>query len=548
MSDNTPHILCIAHPNWTQTIHAALDPLGYMLHDADDTASARQRLSQLRPQVILLQMELPDSLSLCRELTQASIPNRPFLVALAADYEEEQVLAAFEAGAHDFRRYPLPDVLLRQFVIRLTRERLLTEEGRFMRRLNQALYAGAASLDTGEVFQNMLDVLGDALYAKSAFIARYDPEAQQAQILYQYAGKASAIPNDEDWRERTFDMSDYPISSAWVQDNAPSKIIHIHDYTFQGAEAAFFNQLQRDEILLQVPLPLEDTHHRYYMQLWRTSRADMFTPLEVELVLAVSHQVTAQLRNSRLYNDLKRSQIELQNYTRALEARNRELDAYGHTIAHRMKSPLNLIANLALLLADDEGDALSTEGHETLHTIEAYAHNMSAMIDQMLRLAATREADAPQELLDVDSLVHEVLRLQKPFITKHHITIEVPAPLPPARGHAAWVQEIFSNLTHNAIKYMPPDQPAPTVTVLAEPDGAMVRYIVRDNGAGLAPDEQALVFDMFYSGNPADRSSSGIGLAIVERLVSNMGGEAGVQSAPGAGASFWFTLPALPNH
>ena len=111
-------------------------------------------------------------------------------------------------------------------------------------------------------------------------------------------------------------------------------------------------------------------------------------------------------------------------------------------------------------------------------------------------------------------------------------------------GHAQWIEEIFANLVSNAIKYMGKDNPDPRISIRGKPEGDMVRYEVCDTGVGIAPDDQARLFEMFTRLHTVNAEGLGLGLSIVHRIINKLNGQIGVESEVGKGSTFWFSLPA----
>lgn len=109
-------------------------------------------------------------------------------------------------------------------------------------------------------------------------------------------------------------------------------------------------------------------------------------------------------------------------------------------------------------------------------------------------------------------------------------------------GHPQWMTEVFANLISNALKYRD-DQRDLRIYIRAKPEGDRVRYEVEDNGLGIAPEDKARIFALFTRPNSSDERGLGIGLSIVQRMVTKLGGHLGVESELGKGSTFWFTLP-----
>ncbi len=238
----------------------------------------------------------------------------------------------------------------------------------------------------------------------------------------------------------------------------------------------------------------------------------------------------------------KEAEEALRRYAHELESRNRELDAYGHTIAHDLKAPLSLMIGYANLIGATESP-LSDEDRDYAAKIQENGQRLVRMIDQLLELAILRDAAQTLTEVNVNEAVTSVLERFRGELENKQIAVEFASHLPDALGHAPWVEEIFANLIGNAIKYMGQDNPAPRITIRGYlVDSQMVRYEIRDNGVGIDPKDHARLFDMFSRLHTVDTPGSGLGLSIVHRLVHKLGGHVGVESMLGQGSTFWFTL------
>lgn len=145
----------------------------------------------------------------------------------------------------------------------------------------------------------------------------------------------------------------------------------------------------------------------------------------------------------------------------------------------------------------------------------------------------------------MDEVVEGALERLLYAIEKHQARIIHPDDWPAALGYGPWVEEVWVNYIHNAIKY---GGRTPRVELSAEalPDG-MVRFAVHDNGSGLAPEEQEKLFTPLEKLDRIDNEGYGLGLSIVQRIVDKLGDEVGVESEKGGGSEFFFTLPSAPD-
>ena len=233
----------------------------------------------------------------------------------------------------------------------------------------------------------------------------------------------------------------------------------------------------------------------------------------------------------------------------ALRRLNAELTAYDHTVAHDLKKPLAIIRPSAELLADAYDTLTPEQIQERAKSIAQAARKMTSIINSLLLLTETSRKDAPIQPLDMSQIIQEACTYLEARIARQRVHIHIPASWPPALGYAPWVEAIWANYLSNALKYGCPNggQPA-RIDIGAERDPQtpnMVRYWVRDYGPGITSEEQAQLFTPFERLRQTDIAGHGLGLSIVLRIVNKLGGEVGVESTPGEGSTFWFTLPAV---
>lgn len=264
---------------------------------------------------------------------------------------------------------------------------------------------------------------------------------------------------------------------------------------------------------------------------------NFYSERHAERLQAFADQAATAIKNARLYESIRRHAAEL-------ETRNAELDAFGHTVAHDLKAPLHVVLGYTSLMLNDYRATLDPEMTAHLKNIEAYAFKMNEMIENMLLLARLRDAEATIRRVNMKPVVEAALaRFEKP-LQERGVKVQVAARLPSARGYGPWVEEVWANLIENGIKYLGQQNTAPQISIQAavQPDD-MVRYQVTDNGLGIPKEFQDNLFKMFMRAHEGEIQGSGLGLSIVERIITRLGGQVGVESEVGKGSTFWFTLP-----
>jgi len=267
----------------------------------------------------------------------------------------------------------------------------------------------------------------------------------------------------------------------------------------------------------------------------------------IETHLTLRHlQKDLEERNLSLQQEIaERKLVEeaLRQQTIELETRNAELDAYAHTVAHDLKTPLTAVVGFSDLLQKRYPQMTADKLGETLAIIAQNGRRMANIINEMLLLASVRQMDeVPMKALDMGDIIDGARERLVDMFREHSVDIDPPEAWPTAYGYGPWVEEVWVNYLSNAVKY---GGTPPHIEVGATPEPPdMVRFWVRDNGTGLSEEEQTHLFTAFTRLGQTTVEGHGLGLSIVQRIVTRLRGEVGVESVEGEGSTFFFTLPA----
>jgi PAS domain S-box-containing protein len=270
------------------------------------------------------------------------------------------------------------------------------------------------------------------------------------------------------------------------------------------------------------------------------NRADG-TTFPVELSLSGFHQGASRMLTvvARDITERKESEERRRTLMQELTMANEELTNFAYVVSHDLKAPLRGIGSLADWLSQDYADKFDAEGQEHMRLLIGRVHRMSALIDGILEYSRAGRIKETSTQLDLNLLVREVIDLLAP---PSHIEIVVDGPLPTLLADRARVQQVFQNLLSNAIKYM--DKPAGAIRIRCAKQGRMLRFSVSDNGPGIEQRHFERIFQLFQTLAPRDQiESTGVGLALVKKIVEMYGGQVWLESQVGAGSTFFFTLP-----
>ncbi|HVZ64847.1 MAG TPA: ATP-binding protein [Lacunisphaera sp.] len=232
--------------------------------------------------------------------------------------------------------------------------------------------------------------------------------------------------------------------------------------------------------------------------------------------------------------------------TAALEAMNRELEAFSYSVSHDLRAPLRAVSGFAQAVQEDFGAFLPEEGRRQLRIICESAIRTGTLIDDLLRFSLLSRQPLRTQPVDMDNLVRAALA----DLTVRHEGCNLDlrlAPLPMGQGDPALLKQVWINLLSNALKYSRGRNPAIVEVGSCELDGQRA-FFVRDNGTGFDMRQAGRLFGAFQRLHRSeDYEGTGVGLAMVQRIVQRHGGRVWAEAEPNRGATFFFTLGA-PAH
>lgn len=233
--------------------------------------------------------------------------------------------------------------------------------------------------------------------------------------------------------------------------------------------------------------------------------------------------------------------------TGQLEAVNKELEGFSYSVSHDLRAPLRAVLGFSKLLLEDHGGQLDEEARRKLGIVQNEAERMSVLIDDLLTFSRLgRQAIQPREL-DMKALANGMFERLQAQSTGPKADFRIGS-LPRASGDRVLLEQVWANFLSNAIKFSAKRE-HPAIEVGAISDGAEHIYFVRDNGAGFDPRYQSKLFGVFQRlHDNSEFAGTGVGLALVERIVTRHGGRVWADSKPDEGATFYFTLPKEHSH
>lgn len=238
-------------------------------------------------------------------------------------------------------------------------------------------------------------------------------------------------------------------------------------------------------------------------------------------------------------SERKQAEEHRDRLLRELESANEELKNFGYVVSHDLKAPLRAIGSLADWLSTDYVDKFDDEGKEHMRLLISRVHRMDGLIDGILQYSRVGRVKEVAVAVELNHLVREVIDLLAP---PENIKVSIVNSLPTVMAEPTRIQQVFQNLISNAIKYM--DKPEGEIRISCGAEGKQWKFSITDNGPGIDQQHFEKIFQLFQTLAPRDRvESTGVGLALVKKIVEMYGGRVWVESKVGQGSTFFFTLP-----
>jgi GAF domain-containing protein len=399
--------------------------------------------------------------------------------------------------------------------------------------LHSVTAAISSTLDIDQILSYVVRSLCEILNGTSAEIYSLSQDDEPAVAVAHYASVDATEAEKEDRVGEETVLPKYSAVSNALAKRRPVQTVYdapiIDKHLRRGLKA-------RDaQATLVLPMLVGD-RVLGFGQVWESQYGRHFTDSEIATGQTLIHQAAIAIYNAQLVDELRRHNAEL-------ELQNAELDAFAHTVAHDLKSPLTTLIGFGSLM-EKRLDRMSEDtARANMRMMVESGQKMSNIIDELLILASIRKIDEVElEPLDMTGILAEVQSRLENLIAENQAQVVLQEDWPVALGRDSWVEEVWANYISNAIKY---GGRPPHVELGATEQNGSVRFWVRDNGLGLDPQEQEKLFTPFTRLHKIHAEGHGLGLSIVQRIVEKLGGEVGVESTgkAGEGSLFFFTLP-----
>ena len=521
-------------PDFLDIIRRILERKGYLVATASSAGMAIERVKERFYNITILDISLPDADG--TELLSRLIEIHPDIIAimLTGHSSVQNAITSLNRGAFAYLEKPVgPDNLLSVITRGLEKQRLVVENHQLMEELEQrnritdtllnVSQAVSRSLDRQQIIDAALERIAHTAGIQASFVYLHDKDKL---VLSGYHGFTP---------EMAWEVSEATGNGVLGRIFTEGEPVIIDDMSNGHAAELVFLRNGGYRSLAGIPLTI--VGESIGVMCAASRRESNFSPNSVELLSGIGREIAIAVRNAQLYEEASSA--------RAL----RELDTmrtdFLANVSHELRTPLAVIKGSANSLLQPDVIFDEATRRDFLQSIDRDADTLTRLVDDLL-IMSRLEADAlemkrsPHKLNDVVGLIKDRLDT---LTTKHHLNIRIPAKLPPVLFDDVRIGEVLTNLVENAVKYSD-DNTGITISAAQSDEGVIVS--VTDEGAGIPPELHQKIFERFFQGNgrkAGRRKGTGLGLAICHGIIEAHGGRIWVESEPGRGSTFSFSLP-----
>jgi len=547
--------------------------IGCQIWDCESAAAALDLCEQHRPSLILLDYFMPDTdgLEFLQELAER-IETVPPTIMLTGQGSETVAVEAMKHGTRDYLvKGQLTPLKLVNAVTRVLTEHKL--QAQLDRQHQQKQLLSSIQLQIGQsielpvILQAAVSGCRQLLDGDRVTIYRLQPDLSGYIIAESVLPQWSSLLGQQIEENCFEDCTVHPLVRYLDGHN-----FIVADINTTNLSACYLEMLNRFQVraLMVVPILVREVsplvsktgvwgllivHQCRSIRTWVASEIDLVYELSIQMAIAIQQaelvsnlqanlaqqqQIEQQLRDRVI--EIEQTNLRLAIATNLLEKRNQELDEFACIASHDLQAPLRGIANLTDWLSNDLEGKLPPENQQQIDLIQLRVTQMNTLIQGLLQYARVGREDIKATTVNLSQIISEAIETIDPPAS---FQIVFPIDLPDIQTQSLLLKQVFANLLGNAIKYQA--RTNGKVEVLAIEREDLWEFTIVDDGPGIAPEHHKKIFGIFQTvKGKDDRQGSGVGLAIVQKIVESRGGSVWVKSALGQGSAFSFTWIKAP--
>ena len=351
-------------------------------------------------------------------------------------------------------------------------------------------------------------------------------------------GKLSLVASKTD---SAVTITDIECKLMWANDGFSRMTGYTMDELIGKCPDDFLHGEKTDYLLVQEIHKAIRNKETYQCELeqYKKDRSTFWVNINITPILDEEQNIIKVISIQTDITERKESENQIKEYLADLEKTNQELDEFAYVVSHDLKAPLHAISALTSWIEDDMQGKFSEDTNDNFNIIKNRVIRMEDLINGLLQFARANHGESERKPVDLNNFISEILEFLE---VPKNCTIKIPSELPTITGDKIRLQQVFTNLIGNAIKYNDKENMFITLSVADCDDNW--EFSIKDNGPGIDPRFHEKIFVIFQTLTPRDTiESTGVGLAIVKKIIEEEGGKIWIDSETGHGAEFRFTWP-----
>lgn len=402
--------------------------------------------------------------------------------------------------------------------------------------LNRLMRIISSSLEIENIFNSFITELGQRIQFDRSGIVLLNNEKDK-WIIDRMWSTYKPIIAEKQWRN---------VKGSVIGEVLREGVPFVENRLGERGEFNESSELQKEGIKSRAifPLKIQDQIIGFFTQ--GSTKQNAFNRDDIELLTSLSDFLSIAVQNSNLYEKIKQMNEELeqrvQDRTLELNELNKELEGFAYSVSHDLKAPLRAIEGFAKVLIEDNKDNLDKDAIRVLNIIIQNSQKMSILINDLLTFSRASRHEINQIKLNINEIIYSALAQLCTYTDNNNVDIDIQDNIPSAIGDKSMIQLVIMNLLSNAFKFSSSKR-KPKIKIGFSENGDEIVYYVKDNGVGFNMKYYDKLFGVFQRLHSDDEfEGTGVGLALVQKIIQKHGGKVWAESEINKGAAFYFSL------